>query len=222
MKKSLFHLCWGLSCFSLFAAWTAAVQHLDVQQIGPNHSAVGFARLNVAFHRLTGVHMDLYIVTDWLSLIPVFIMTGFALTGLIQWLKRRSILKVDADILLLGAFYLAVFAAYLFFEKFPLNFRPVLIDGCLEASYPSSTTLLVLTVMTSAILQIRRRMRRGSLRKTLTAFIMVFTISMVSARLLAGVHWLTDIVGGILLSAALTEAYSFFLIVLTKHTKPKY
>lgn len=52
-----------------FAVWTAAVKCVDVQAIGPNGSSVGLAAINAAIHELTGVHMALYTVTDWLGLI---------------------------------------------------------------------------------------------------------------------------------------------------------
>ena len=218
MKKNQIPLCRSLAWLTLFTLWTAAIQTLDVQPIGPNGSPVGFARLNSAFHRLTGVRMNLYLLTDWLSLIPVFITMAFALLGLIQWVKRSHMLKVDIDILLLGAFYLAVFGAYLFFEEFPVNHRPVLIDSFLEASYPSSTTLLVLTVMFSAVIQLRRRMRRSPLRNVLIAFSMIFAALMVLGRLISGVHWLTDVIGGGLLSAALIDGYVFSVAAFSDKT----
>jgi len=219
MKKNRFTLYRSLAWIALFVLWTAAIQMLDVHPVGPNGSTVGFAALNSAFHRLTGVHINLYLLTDWLSLIPVFIMMAFALLGLIQWIRRGHILKADADILLLGAFYLAVFGAYLFFEEFPVNHRPVLIDGVLEASYPSSTTLLVLTVMFSTVMQLRRRMRRSPLKNGLIAISMIFAALMMLGRLFSGVHWLTDIIGGGLLSAALTDLYAFSASILTASTK---
>lgn len=53
------------------------VSLIDVRAIGPNGSTVGFAALNGRIHDLTGVHMTLYILTDWLGLVPVAFMLGF-------------------------------------------------------------------------------------------------------------------------------------------------
>ena len=145
--------------FAAFVLWTVAVRHIDVRCIGPNGSAVGFAALNGAVHNFIGVHMALYTVTDWLGLVPVAFCMAFALLGLIQWIRRKCILRVDCSILMLGGIYLALLAAYLLFESFAVNYRPVLIDGFLEASYPSSTTLLVLCVMGTSLRQLRSRMR---------------------------------------------------------------
>ena len=190
-----------------FVAWTIAVRFVDIRAIGPEGSSVGFAAVNLFFHNMTGVHMSLYILTDWLGLVPVGFAAAFALLGLIQWIQRKSLLNVDRSILILGIFYIAVIAAYLFFEKYVVNYRPVLIEGYLEASYPSSTTLLVMCVMPTAAMQLNRRIKNACFRNISGLIISVFAAFMVIARLISGVHWLTDIIGGAFLSAALVMMY---------------
>ena len=128
----------GIGLLMLFALWTVLICCVDVQAVGPKGTKVGFAAWNVWVHRLTGVHMTLYTVTDWLGLVPIFICGCFGILGLCQWIRRKKLFQVDADILLLGVYYLLVISAYLLFEMVPINYRPVLIDGYLEASYPSS------------------------------------------------------------------------------------
>lgn len=205
MKKKKF--CIALGSLAAFALWTIAISLIDVQAIGPQGSTVGFATLNSMVHMLTGVHMQLYTITDWLGLVPVAFGFGFALLGLAQWIKRKSILNVDRSILILGAFYIVTLAAYLFFESFVINYRPVLIEGYLEASYPSSTTLLVLCVMPTAMMQLRGRIKQPIFGKCVSIAITAFITFMVIGRLISGVHWLTDIIGGILLSAGLVMIY---------------
>ncbi|MBQ5865735.1 MAG: phosphatase PAP2 family protein [Oscillospiraceae bacterium] len=205
MKKKKF--CIALGLLGAFALWTIAISLIDVQSIGPQGSTVGFATLNSMVHKLTGVHMQLYTITDWLGLVSVAFGFGFALLGLAQWIKRKNILKVDRSILILGAFYIVTLAAYLFFESYVINYRPVLIAGYLEGSYPSSTTLLVLCVMPTAGMQLQGRIKSHALRKVVTVAITAFIVFMVAGRLVSGVHWLTDIIGGILLSAGLVMIY---------------
>lgn len=203
--KRKFYVAAGL--LAAFLLWTLAVRLVDVDAVGPMGSSVGFATVNQWFHQWTGVHMTLYTVTDWLSLIPLGIVFGFGCLGLYQWIARKSFLRVDRDILILGGFYVAVMGAYLLFEVVVLNFRPVLINGILEASYPSSTTMLALCVMPTAAMQLGARIKTGWLRRASLAGIALFTVFMVVGRMLSGVHWLTDIIGGVLLSAALVTAY---------------
>lgn len=190
-----------------FVVWTAAVQLVDVQPIGPQGSTVGFATVNSWVHNLTGVHMSLYTVTDWLGLVPIAFAIGFALLGLIQWVKRKHLRQVDFSILVLGGFYLLVMAAYVLFEVFVINYRPVLINGCLEASYPSSTTMLVLCVMPTTLMQLNARIKSQTLKRWVGFGITAFILFMVIGRLLSGVHWFTDIIGGALLSAGLVMLY---------------
>ena len=205
MKKRNF--CIALGLLAAFVLWTIAICQIDVQAIGPQESAVGFATLNGFVHDLTGVHMQLYTITDWLGLVPVAFIFGFALLGFIQWIKRKHILKVDGSILVLGGFYMVVMAAYLFFERVVINYRPVLIEGFLEASYPSSTTLLVMCVMPTAMMQLCARIKNRILKRCVAVAIAAFIVFMVVGRLISGVHWLTDIIGGALLSAGLVMMY---------------
>ena len=198
----------GIAAVAAFILWTAAVRLIDVRAIGPEGSRVGFAALNGAFHALTGEHMTLYNMTDWLGLVPACFILGFALLGLVQLIRRKSLRRVDGSILILGAFYIVVLAAYLFFEYYVVNYRPVLIEGVLEASYPSSTTLLVLCVMPTAVMQLCGRIKAPGLRRAVSWAIAAFTAFMVIGRLISGVHWLTDIIGGVILSAGLVLLYA--------------
>ena len=199
----------GIVLLAAFALWTVLIRHIDVQNAGPNGTEIGFATVNVWFHRLTGVHLLVYTITDWLGLIPIIICMCFGVLGLVQLIKRRSLRMVDSDILLLGAYYVLVILCYLLFEMVPINYRPILIDGNLEASYPSSTTLLVLSVMPSLKYQIDKRIANPVTRKAIAVFVIVFSAFMVVGRLIAGVHWITDIIGSVFLSSGLFMIYLF-------------
>ena len=151
--------------------------------------------------------MLIYTITDWLGLVPIIICMCFGMLGLVQLVKRRSLFKVDTDILLLGAYYVVVILGYLLFEMVPINYRPILINGNLEASYPSSTTLLVLSVMPTLKYQSDRRIANPMTRKAIVLFVIVFSSFMVIGRLISGVHWATDIIGSVFLSSGLFMVY---------------
>lgn len=199
----------SMCLLAAFVIWTIAICFVDVQAIGPQGSSVGFAGINGFVHNLTGVHFSLYNITDWLGLVPIFVCMGFGVLGLAQWIKRKSIRKVDFSILILGGFYIITIAAYLFFESVVINYRPVLIGGILEASYPSSTTMLVMCVMPTTIMQLNSRIKNRILRNVLSFVIIAFIAFMVIGRIVSGVHWVTDIIGGMLLSAGLVMMYYF-------------
>lgn len=197
----------AISLIAAFILWTVLVGVVDVQAIGPNGSKVGFATVNRFFYTLTGTSFGLYILTDWLGLVPIAFMLIFAVVGLIQWIKRKAIYKVDIDILVLGGYYIVVFLVYMLFEYLIINYRPVLIEGYLEASYPSSTTMLVCCVMPTTIFQLKKWTKKATAKRLVEVIITCYIMFMVCGRFVSGVHWFSDIVGGLLFSAGIVAAY---------------
>lgn len=195
--------------------FTILVKVVDVKQIGVNNSSIGFATLNQFIFETTGVNMIWYHITDWLGLIPVFMAIVYAFIGLIQFIKRRSIFKVDKEIILLGLYYIIVIALYVFFEKVIINYRPILMNGFLEASYPSSHTLMTICICGSSIL-INKKLFNNKITKVINYLsIIIITITVVG-RLISGVHWFTDIIGGILISSGLLMTFSSLLSIINK------
>lgn len=215
--KNLF--CTGIFLIVAFVIWTILICTVNVQCIGLNRTEVGFATLNSWFHHLTGVNMAIYHITDWLGLVPVFCCMIFGGVGFFQLIKRKSLFKVDVDIIVLGIYYILVIFGYLIFEMIPINYRPVLINGIMEASYPSSTTLLVLSVMPTVNLQCKRRVKSIVIMKAIITLSDLFSLFMVIGRAISGVHWLTDIIGSIFLSTGVFLIYkSIVLFFDNKHT----
>lgn len=216
-KKNKKMLLWiGAGLLAVFVLWTALICFIDVQAIGPDGSSVGFSTLNEFMHELTGVNWLLYTITDWLGLVPIGVALGFAILGLAQLIKRKSLRKVDKSILTLGGFYIVVMAVYILFEIVVINHRPTLINGYLEASYPSSTTMLVMCMMPTAMMQLRTRIKNKLFRRCVMLVIAVFIAFMVIGRLLSGVHWISDIIGGALFSSGVVTIYYSCIRTQTK------
>lgn len=209
----------GIVFVATFIIWTVLIQVVDVQPVGPNGTDIGFATFNCWFHKLTGVHMTIYIITDWLGLVPLFVCMIFGVMGFLQMIKRRCLFKVDYDIIFLGIYYVIVVLGYLVFEMIPINYRPILIAGILEASYPSSTTLLVLSVTPTLIFQVNRRLENATIKKIIGILTIIFTAFMVMGRLVSGVHWFTDIVGSIVLSAGIFSIYKAVVLLCYKEER---
>ena len=187
----------------VFVIWTFLIQTVDVQPVGQKGTDIGFATFNCWFHKSTGVHMAVYTITDCLELIPLCICMIFGGIGIAQLVKRRSFFKVDHDIILLGIYYVIVILAFLVFEMIPINYRPILIEGKMEASYPSSTTLLVLSVMPMFIEQINRKLKHVTAKRVISILTIFYSAFMVIGRLISGVHWFTDIVGSVFFSTGI-------------------
>ena len=209
MKKSILYLC-------LFIVWTLLVVYVDVKPLGVCNSTIGMSTINIFVHQWLGVDMSLYYITDWLGIIPILICLIFSFLGLIQLMQRKKISKVDNDIILLGLYYILVILCYFLFEKIAINYRPILINGHMEASYPSSTTLLVLSVMLTFDFQIKKRIKNMKFKKIILLVANMYTYLMVIGRLLSGVHWLSDIIGSILFSIALFSFYKALVYRLNK------
>lgn len=193
--------------FSLFVIWTLLVIYIDVKPLGVCGSTIGLSTINIWIHEWIGIHMYLYYLTDWLGLLPIILCLFFGFLGFFQLIQRRNISKVDIDIILLGLYYVIVILCYFVFEKIPINYRPVLINGNMEVSYPSSTTLLVLSVMLTFNFQIEKRIKYVKFKKTIMLISTIYTYFMIIGRLISGVHWFSDIIGSILFSKALFLLY---------------
>ena len=207
----------GFVLVAAFVLWTVCIQMVDVQPVGQKGTDIGFATFNCWFHKLTGVHMMIYTITDWLGLVPIFICIVFGGVGFMQLVKRRNLFKVDLDIIFLGIYYIVVVFGYLIFEMIPINYRPILIEGVLEASYPSSTTLLILCVMPTLSFQANRRLKSITIKKIINVFVVIFSAFTVIGRLVAGVHWFTDIVGAAILSAGLFFIYKSMVVLFCEN-----
>ncbi len=202
-EKNQIIICICLALLSI--VYTLLVKYVDVQAIGPNGSLVGFASINKIIFNLTGVNMLLYHITEWLGIIPIFMVFIYAFIGLIQAIKRKSILMVDKKIIVLGVFYIVVLGIYVLFEKVAINYRPVLINNVLEASYPSSHTLLSICVCGSSIMINNMLYKNIKIFKIENVVSIILILLIVIGRLVSGVHWFSDIIGSIIISIALLK-----------------
>ncbi|MBQ0079910.1 MAG: phosphoesterase PA-phosphatase, partial [Eubacterium sp.] len=141
--------------FVVFVVYTIVVSHIDIQPVGPLQSRVGMAGINIFFANKIGIHMIWYDLTNILGIFSLLIAAFFGFVGVFQLVTRKSLFKVDKDIIILGCFYVLVLACYVLFDKFAINYRPVMLEGTLEASYPSSHTMLSICIMSTAIMQLK-------------------------------------------------------------------
>lgn len=208
MKKK--NIITSITMIILAVIYTILVKIIDVAPIGPNNSEVGFSKINGFFHNLLGSNMTIYKITEILGIIPLLMAGIYAIIGLVELIKRKSLTKVDYEIYALAGLYVVVLGLYVFFEKCIINYRPILIDGVLEASYPSSHTLMALCICGSSIIVNKRIFHKKifNLENKLSIFLM---ITIILGRFISGVHWFSDILGGIFISLALLS--SFYTVI---------
>lgn len=196
--------------FALFLLFMILVLTVDVQPIGPENTEVGFAAFNALVRDELGVRMFWYEVTEVLGLAVIVVAAGFCGLGALQLVKRKSLWKVDGDLCLLGVYFVLLVAVYVLFMFLPINHRPIVMDGELETSFPSSHTMLVIGILGAAMIRFAHRIRnRGVLAAAEILCAAVIAVTVVG-RLLSGVHWVTDIIGGLLIGGALVALYAAF------------
>lgn len=200
--------------FVAFILFTIVVKVFDVQPIGLNDTNIGCATINSAMQRLIGTNDFWYRYTEILGYFAIVCMFAFALVAFCMLVRKKSLKGVDYRLYALGVFYVIMLAFYVFFEKVIINYRPVLEDGELEASYPSSHTMLIICVMITAVHQFSYLLSKKTMRDAASAAACILAVSAPVGRLLAGVHWFTDIIGGILLSIALIALYHLMCTVI--------
>ena len=192
-------------CFIVF---TILVKVVDVQALGPEGSLIGFATINTAFHNFFSEFKFFYYLTQVLGLFALALAAFFAIVGLVQLVKRRSLLKVDRYIIALGITYIVVILLYVLFEKLAINYRPVITEEGLEASYPSTHTMLILCIFGTARYAFYRLIKNQKTAYALDIICLIIMSLTIVGRLICGVHWLTDIIGSLLISSAIVSTYN--------------
>ena len=203
MKKYLNAIFWGI----LFIIFTILVKTVDVQPLGAEGSLIGFANLNTAVFSLLGTNNFCYRLTQFFGIFAIVYAVRYAITGLVQLITRKSFFKVDKEILMVGIIYAIVIILYVLFEKLAINYRPIVLDEGLEASYPSTHTMLILTILGTAIPLAGKYTPNQKSAVFEKFFLIIIMWLTVICRLLSGVHWFTDITGGVLISLCLISLY---------------
>lgn len=212
-KKSIKYLISTIAAFLIFLAFTLIVAFADVSEI--NGVKVGLSAMNAAYYKAVPFNNVLYKITSYTQFVCVLGALFFFVSGIVQWGKRKSLLKVDRNIAALGITYAVTIVFYVLFEIVAVNFRPVNLHNKAEASYPSSTTLLSIVFFSTAYFQILKYIEKLWLKITLVSVNFVLMLFLVIGRMLSGVHWLSDIFGAMLLGGAILSTYLLSFSLLT-------
>ena len=192
------------------------LKRIDIKCDVVNNSCIGFATINQLIFNKIGVNMTWYVITDWLGIIPILVSMVYAIIGLKQLIKRKSIRNVDKEIIILGIFYFLVISIYIIFEKYIVNYRPILMNGNLEASFPSSHTLMTICLCGSSII-VNNKLFKNNFSKIINIMSILIIFTTIMGRLISGVHWFTDIIGGILISSFLLMLFYSILTLNKKY-----
>ena len=99
--KNIKNIIISVSLFIISIIYTVMVKYVDVKQIGPNNSSVGFSGINKWFSNLIGSNMTIYKISELLGYIIMLLVLIYGFIGLYQFVKRKKITKVDKEIIIL-------------------------------------------------------------------------------------------------------------------------
>ena len=200
--------------FGLFVIFTALVLFVDVKAIGFDGSKIGLADFNKTLFEAFGINHAAKVVSDILGYLSIVIALCFVGVFVYEWIKRKSLKKIDIELYALMAFYVIVGLIYVLFLFVVVNYRPT----ALESSYPSSHTLLFCSIFLSSMFYLIYFTKNTKLIVILQIVLGTLTLIGVLCRLFSGVHWTTDIIGALLLSGALIT----LLFAFNLHFEEKY
>lgn len=167
---------------------------------------------------VNGVNKTVDKVTDILIAVVLAVIVAFGVTGVVQWIKRKSFKKIDAELRWMILPIVLVALVWFIFEKLViLNYRPYLVDGVAEPSFPSTHTMIAAGAMIVTMIVLPKYIKKRWLRIVLDilAGILIFAIGF--GRIYAGMHWTTDVLGGLIFGADIALVYGIIL----KHVKEK-
>ncbi len=153
-------------------------------------------------------------ITDIILVAALAVFAVFAILGLYQWIKRKSLKKVDKP-LLLSLIPLSLMAAtFIIFEKFlVLNTRP---NGSGEPSFPSTHTMVVATIFLLTAIILPNYIKSKTARIIMDIVMLLFIILVSIGRVLANMHWVSDVVGGLIFAAIFAVIY-YLILRRAKH-----
>lgn len=192
----------------ILLVYTLLVAFVDVKAIGPEGSSVGLASINAAFRDLVGQSAAFKIVSDVGFYFCVALCLFFIGLFLYQLLKRKSLLKVDRNLIALMYLYAMFIVLYLVFNSLiVVNYRPILKDGALDPSYPSTHVFLGIVAGISAIDGIFVYIKNENSRLALMIVCWVALLLSCLGRTMSGMHWLTDLLGGLIFASVCLAWY---------------
>lgn len=217
-KNNLKNIIITSSLFLLFIIFTILTKIINVENVGPENSEIGFAKINTSIYQSITPNEIWDKLADIIMIVAIGIVIAFMIIGFIQLIKRKNLFKVDKEILFLGVIYILIICCYIAFELFVINYRPTLINGELEASFPSTHTLIVSAIMATGVIFTHRKINNKLIKILIDAIACICIIVVSISRILSGMHWITDVIAALLLTTSITMLY-YTLITLKNNSQ---
>ncbi len=148
-------------------------------------------------------------ITNIILISSFAVLAIFVILAICQWISRKSLKKVDKELLWFPLPLALVAATYVVFDKFlVLNTRP---DGSGEPSFPSTHVMVATTIFLLAAIVLPKYIKSKVACAVLYVFMLAFIALVSAGRVLANKHWLSDVLGA--LGFAIVFALIYYLII---------
>lgn len=208
MKKNKTSFTMSLILLAVSVIFTLLVAFVGRAPVGPENSEVDFAALNAALHDQFGYNTVFYGISSVLGYLTILTALINCVGYLANLIKKKDLRMVRADLTATLGIYILLAVLYLVFEFVVINYRPVILEEGLEASFPSTHSMLAIAVMFSAAQQVRTGMKESGIRNILILLCVLTGVLTPVTRFFSGVHWFTDILGGVLYGLFLTSLFA--------------
>lgn len=208
MKKNKTSFTMSLILLAVSVIFTLLVAFVGKAPVGPENSEVDFAALNAALHDQFGYNTVFYGISSVLGYLTILTALINCVSFLVNLVKKKDLRMVRADLTATLGIYILLAVLYLVFEFVVINYRPVILEEGLEASFPSTHSMLAIAVMFSAAQQVRTGMKESGIRNILILLCVLTGVLTPVTRFFSGVHWFTDILGGVMYGLFLTSLFA--------------
>ncbi|MBQ3436419.1 phosphatase PAP2 family protein [Candidatus Saccharibacteria bacterium] len=149
--------------------------------------------------------MQWELITNIILISSFVVLAVFAVLGLVQWISRKSLKKVDKQLLWMPLPLLLMAITYVVFDKFIiLNVRP---NGSGEPSFPSTHVMVVATIFFVVALALPKYIKSKTARIVLELFIAALIGLTCVGRVVSQMHWISDTIGALVFAFIFSEIY---------------
>lgn len=199
MKKFI-NLYTILGCASLFLFILLMILlNADKAVIAESGKEVGLSSINNLVKYSYKENLDL--MTDLLFYVTFTVVVFEGCLGIIQLVTRKSLFKVDKEIIIFGISLVVMVVLWLVFDHLlKINVRPI---DANEGSFPSTHVMMAtfLALASHAFICMKYETRLPKYLSLVLAIIIISTITF--GRVACGMHYITDVTGGLFMGLAL-------------------
>ena len=156
-------------------------------------------------------------ITNIILITSLVVLGIFVILGLCQWISRKSLKKVDKELLWFSLPLALMAITYVVFDKFLiLNTRP---DGSGETSFPSTHVMVATTIFLLTAIILPKYIKSKVACAVLYLFMLAFIVLISVGRVLANKHWTSDVLGAIGFSFIFVAIYCLIYQLIIKRKK---